>query len=445
MAANGKLALVGGTLIDGNGGVPLKDAVVIVDGNRIAAIGGPGTAIPPGADTIRCDGKTVLPGLIDAHVHVTSSSGGQASPKTEYSAETRAAKLKSWLLFGVTTIFDMGSNAVFDQLKSGLNSGKVVGPRMFGCKFAITSPGGHPTGLGRELRIADRDDNLFEVGTPDEAREAVRKVAAGKPDAMKIHHTRSQFPGTSCLDCNLEKHDPETLRALVDEGHKQGLKVFCHIAWPSEALEAIEAGVDCLAHTITHAETGTRPVLELMVKKGVPMHTTLTRIEAYFTFHRDPFLVDKLRGKVPDAVLDSLWLPNSLSRVRNDSEEVVGDARRLSDIARANTRRAHKMGVGIVCGTDSGGPGGLHGACVPRELEIINECGLTPLQAISAATKDAAVCIGQGESLGTVDKGKLADIIVVAGDPLRDISDMRKIDLVVRDGVVFGPGQLTLN
>jgi imidazolonepropionase-like amidohydrolase len=445
MAANGQLALVGGTLIDGNGGVPLKDAVVIVQGNRIAAVGGPGTAVPPGAETIRCDGKTVLPGLIDSHVHVTSSSGGQASPQTEYSPQTRAAKMKSWLLFGVTTIFEMGSNPHFDALRDDLNAGRVTGPRLFGVKYAITSPGGHPTGLGRELRLADRDVNLFEVASPEEARAAVRKAAAGKPDGLKIHHTRSQFPGTSCLDCNLEKHGLDTLAALVDEGHNQGLRVFCHIAWPSEAKEAIEAGVDCLAHTVTHAETGTRPIFDLMIERGVAMQTTLTRIEAYFTFHRDPFLRDKLRGKVPDAILESLGLPNSVARARNESEEVEGDARRIFDIARANTRRAHKLGVGIVCGTDSGGPGGLHGAVVPREMEIINECGLTPLQTITAATRDAARCIGKGDELGAVEKGKLADIIVVADDPLRDISNIRKIDLVVRDGVVFGPSQLTLS
>jgi len=444
-SGNGRVALVGGTLIDGNGGVPLRDAVVVIDGNRIAAVGGPGTEIPKDAETIRCDGKTVLPGLIDAHVHVTSSSGGQASPQTEYSPATRAAKMKSWLLFGVTTIFDMGSNAVFDQLKADLESGKVVGPRMFGVKYAITSPGGHPTGLGRELRLADRDTNLFQVATAEEARTAVKKAAEGKPDGLKIHHTRSQFPGISCLDCDLEKHDGETLRALVDEGHKQGLKVFCHIAWPSEAREAIEAGVDCLAHTITHAETGTRPVFELMAARGVGMHTTMTRIEAYFVFKRDPFLREKLRGKVPDAVLDSLGMPNSISRMRNESDEVEGDARRIMEIARANTKRAHKMGVNIFCGTDSGGPGGLHGAVVPREIEIINECGLTPMQSIQAATRDAAACIGQSANLGTVEKGKLADVIVVAGNPLRDISDLRKIDLVVRDGVVFGSSQLTLN
>jgi imidazolonepropionase-like amidohydrolase len=442
--SRGRLALVGGRLIDGNGGMPVRDAVVVIDGNRIAAAGPPGIEIPNDAETIRCDGKTILPGLIDSHVHVPSSSGGQASPRTEYSPETRAAKLKSWLGFGVTTIMDMGSNAAFDQLRSDLDTGKLVGPRLFGVKYAITSPGGHPLGLARELRIADHDDGLFVVANADEARAAVRKAAAGKPDGLKIHHTRSQFPGTSCLDCDLEKHAPDTLRALIDEGHKQGLRVFAHIAWPSEAREVIEAGADTLAHTITHAETGTRPVWELMAERGVPMETTLTRIEAYFVFKIDPFLREKLRGKVPDAILDSLGMPESISRRRNDSEEVEGDARRILEIAMANTKRAHKLGVKIVLGTDSGGPGGLHGAVVPREMELIHECGLTPMQTITAATKSAAEVIGQGAALGTVEKGKLADIVVVAGDPLRDISDMRKIDLVIRDGVVFDRNRLAL-
>jgi len=439
------VALVGGQLLDGNGGAPLKDAVLVISGNRIAAVGGPGTEIPKGAEVIRTEGKSILPGLIDSHVHVTSSSGGQASPQTEYSPETRAAKMKSWLLFGVTSIMDMGSNAVFDQLQASLLAGKVVGPRLFGVKYAITSPGGHPIGLGKELRLADRDSNLFQVDTPDEARDAVRTAAAGKPDGLKIHHTRSQFPGTSCLDCDLEKHRPDVLNALIDEGHKQGLRIFAHIAWPSEAREVIGAGADVLAHTITHAETGTRPVFEMMAERGIGMETTMTRIESYFVFKVDPFLREKLRGKVPDAVLDSLGMPNSVARRRNESDEVEGDARRILDIAMANTKRAHKMGVKVVLGTDSGGPGGLHGAVVPREMELINECGLTPMQTISAATRDAAETIGQGANLGTLERGKLADAIVVNGDPLRDISDIRKIDLVIKNGVVFGPSQLTLN
>ena len=112
---------------------------------------------------------------------------------------------------------------------------------------------------------------------------------------------------------------------------------------------------------------------------------------------------------MPDAILDSLGLPNSVARVRNDSEEVEGDARRIFDIARANTRRAHKMGVGIVCGTDSGGPGGLHGAGVPREIEIINECGLTPMQSIQAAEKLHGLVPASFETYQIVDPG---DIVI---------------------------------
>jgi imidazolonepropionase-like amidohydrolase len=161
-------------------------------------------------------------------------------------------------------------------------------------------------------------------------------------------------------------------------------------------------------------------------------------------FKVDPFLRDKLRGKVPDAILDSLGMAESVSRRRNDSDEVEGDARRILEIAMANTKRGHKLGVKIVMGTDSGGPGQLHGACVPREMELIHECGLTPMETITAATRSAAEVIGQSANLGTVEKGKLADIIVLAGDPLRDISNVRKVDLVIRDGVMFDHSRLAL-
>ena len=439
--ARGATALVGGTLIDGNGGAPLRDAVVVAADGRFAAVGGPCTEIPRDAERIDCTGKFVLPGLIDAHVHVTSSSGGQAS-KAEYAPETRAAKMRSWLGFGVTTIFDMGSNPHFDALKADLESGKVLGPRMYGVKYAITSPGGHPTGLGRELRLADRDTNLFEVATPEEARAAVREAAAGQPDGLKIHHTRSQFPGTSCLDCDLEKHAPDTLRALVDEGHKQGLRVFAHIAWPSECREVVEAGVDALAHTITHAETGAQPVIDLMAERGLFMHTTLTRIEAYFVLKLDPFLVDKLRGKVPDAVLDSLALPNSVARFRNESDAIEGDARRIFQVATANLRRAHKAGMRIVLGTDSGGPGGLHGAVVPREMELMHAAGMTPMQVIEAATREAAACIGRAKELGTIEPGKRADAVVLDADPLRDLANMRRVALTMKDGRAMTAAEL---
>ena len=443
---DGAYALTGGTLIDGTGAPPVANAALLVEGNKIAYAGpaAPG-AVPAGAREVRFDGKTVLPGLIDSHLHITASSGGQAGP-AEYTPEARAARLRSFLKFGVTSVMDMGANAFLDQVKSDLASGALLGPRLWGVKFGITAPGSHPIGLGRELRLADRrgESQIMEVDTPEAGRAAVRRAASEKPDALKIYHTRTEFPGTSCFDCNLEKMKPDVLKAVVDEAHVQGLRVFCHIAWPSEAREAVEAGVDGLAHTITHAESRAQEVFDLMAEKGVLLQTTLTRMEGYFAFHLDPFLRERLRGLVPDAVLDSLALPNSIARRRNDDPAIVADARRILEIAMANVGRAHRAGVTIALGTDSGAPGHIHGAAVPREMELLHQCGLTPMQAIEAATKNAARSIGVADSLGTLEAGKLADAIVIDGDPLRDVAKIRKLALVIKDGAVLDPKGIDL-
>jgi imidazolonepropionase-like amidohydrolase len=182
-----------------------------------------------------------------------------------------------------------------------------------------------------------------------------------------------------------------------------------------------------------------------MAERGVAMHSTMTRVEAYFGLKVQPFLRELLRGKVPQVVLESFSLQQSVIRARHLGPGVSEDARRILEITRANVRRANKAGVTIAMGTDSGGAGGLHGACVPREMELLNEAGLTPMEVIVAATKNAAELIGQGGSLGTLEAGKLADAIVLEGDPLRDISNVRRIHRVIKDGVVYDPGEIDPN
>jgi imidazolonepropionase-like amidohydrolase len=185
--------------------------------------------------------------------------------------------------------------------------------------------------------------------------------------------------------------------------------------------------------------------LELMAERGVWMHSTIVRVENYFALRVEPFLREKLRGKVADAILDSLAMDNSVARARHEGDGISADARRIFDVTMANIRRARKAGVTIVLGTDSGGVAGLHGVGVPRELELLNEAGLTAMEAIVAATKTAAEAIGQGDQLGTVERGKFADMIVIDGDPLRDISNVRKLALVMKDGVVFDPAEMTVH
>ena len=440
------IALCGGRLIDGNGGPPLHDSIVLLEGNRVKTVGPKASvAIPPDSQLVDCVGKTVLPGLIDSHVHVGTSGGGLADPD-EFKPATLAANLKSFLAFGVTSIMDMGGNPHLGKLAADLSSGLLLGPRLFGARYGITAPGSHPMGLLRELRALDKIGSHFaEVDTPEAARALVRKVAAEKPAGLKIYHSRTEFPGTMCLDCNREKLKPDVLAALVDEGHAQGLRVFAHIAWPSEAREVIEAGVDVLSHPITHAESGVEPVLAIMAERGARIQSTLTRIEAYFGLKAQPLLRDLLRGKVSDTVLNSYSLQNSVIRARHLTPGVTEDARRILEISMSNLRRANRMGVEIVMGTDSGGPGGLHGAGVPREMELLNDCGLTPMQVIVAATSGAARVIGQIEQLGSLEAGKLADVIVVDGDPLRDINQIKRLVIVIKDGNLIDPNALAIN
>ncbi|MDB5551363.1 MAG: amidohydrolase [Rhizobium sp.] len=445
MQKNNRLVLLGGTLIDGNGGLPVPNSTVIVKDNKIEWIGSAGQSdLPEDAHVVRLNGASILPGLIDSHVHLGTSGGGLADPE-EFKPATLRANLKTFLSFGVTTIMDMAAQPILSEIQKDIDSGEALGPRLFGVRYGITAPDSHPMGLMRELGATGKIGSHFiEVDSVAEARAAVRRAAAEKPDGLKIYHSRTEFPGTMCLDCNRDKLKPDVLAALIDEGKLQGLKIFAHIAYPSEAREVILAGADVLTHPVTHAETGFDEVCEMMVARGVAMHTTLTRMEAYFGLKVDPFMREKLIGRVAPAVLRSIGLPKSVTFARHNMSGVTADARRILEITMANIRRATKAGVTIAMGTDSGGPGAVHGAGVPREMELMNESGMTPMQVIVAATRTAAEVIGQTDKIGTLQVGKLADIIIVDGDPIRNISDIRKVRLVVKNGRVLEAHELVI-
>lgn len=445
MSADNILVLLGGSMIDGKGGLPVRDAVIVVKDNTIVAVGGAGDVeVPANARVVHLNGKTVMPGIVDCHVHIGTSGGGLTDPE-EFRPTTLAANLQTFLSFGVTSIMDMAAQPNLDRIKSDIDSGAILGPRLYGVKYGITAPNSHPMGLVREFGAAKAiGANFIEVDSVEEARDAVRKVAAENPSGLKIYHSRTEFPGTMCLDCNCDKLKPEVLETLVREGHAHGLKVYAHIAYPSEAREVLEAGVDVLAHPVTHAETTVEEISQMMAERGTVMHTTLTRIEAYFGLRVEPFQQDKLAGRVSPVVLRSIWMRNSKAFLRHNKSGVTEDARRILDITMANVRRANKAGVTIAMGTDSGGPGAIHGAGVPREMELMNDAGMTPMQVIVAATKNAADVIGEGLRLGTIERGKFADILVIDGDPLRDISDIRKVALVIKDGQILDSTLLNL-
>lgn len=444
--AQDAIAIVGGTLIDGRGGPPVADAAVVIRGNKIIAAGpADRTSVPDGARIVRADGRTVLPGLIDAHMHIGGSGGGSADPR-EFTPTAGANNFKSYLKFGVTTVFDIAGNPFIDQQKAALASGAMTGPRLFGVKYGITMPGSHPMGLLEEYRLTKLLGPVYPlVTTVDEAKAVIAKVAADKTDGVKIFHSRSEFPGTSRYDADRSKLPPAVLKALVDESKKHGLRVYAHIAFPSEAKEVVEAGVNTLVHSISMAETGAGPVFEMMAKRGVFYIPTLAQIEAVYGLKANPFMLEQLRGKVWDVILDSIVHERSVARARLAKPGLADDARRNLEVSIANLRRALRAGVKIVAGSDAGNAAVIHGASMPRELELMHHAGMSPMQVITAATKTAAEAIGQGDTIGTIEAGKLADLVVIAGDPLRDISSIRNVDLVIKDGMVIDPTKIAFD
>ena len=434
------LALTGARIIDGNGGPPLEDAVVIVQGQKISAIG-PASLIPANARVMDLAGKTLLPGLIDAHIHIGGSGGGSADPR-EFTPAAVENSLLSYLKFGVTTIYDMAAHPSLNSMKTALETGELTGPRLYGNGFGITAPGSHPIRLITELGLLDYlGPFYFQVDSVADAEEAVRRISAEQVDGVKLFHSRVEA-GTTRFDADMDKLKPEILHTLIEQAHARRLKVYAHTSFPSEAREFVEAGGDVVVHSIHMAETGARDVFELMAERDVAYIPTLAVFEGGYTAKPGSFASPHLHDKVWDVLLASITTPGSVVLASRTVPGLLNDRERSLEISMANLGRALQAGVRIAMGSDAGNAGMLHGATVLRELQLMNEAGMTPMQVIVAATRNGAEVIGRGEELGTLEAGKLADIIVVNGDPLQDLSALGNVELVVKNGKIINPGEL---
>ena len=282
------LALTGARIIDGNGGPPLEDAVVVVQGQKITAIG-PSSVIPANARVIDLTGKILLPGLIDAHIHIGGSGGGSAD-RREFTPTAVENSLLSYLKFGVTSIYDMAAHPSLNAMKSALDKGELVGPRLYGNGFGITAPGSHPIRLITELGLLDYlGPFYFQVDSVAEAREAVAKISAEQVDGLKIFHSRVEA-GTTRFGADMDKLRPDILHTLIEEAHAHKLKVYAHTSFPSEAKEFVAAGGDVVVHSIHMAETGANEVFELMAARDVAYIPTLAVFEGDYSLEPDLFL-----------------------------------------------------------------------------------------------------------------------------------------------------------
>jgi len=402
------LALTKVRLIDGTGHDPIDNTAIIIDGKRIKNVGLV-TNYPENTNAIDLRGLTVMPGLIDCHLHLgglTVDQPGKAIGKIslkdmasfffDYS-RNYAHRRRLAIENGVTTIRSAGDHYPhIIRLRDKIASGKLSGPRIFAPGPTITAPGGHPAGTiykGNRYIIENAVRQIADVNT---AREEVRKLVEGGVDCIKAIYSDINPMDTTQ---KVPKLSLDVLEALADETHRHNLRLMVHTGTPQESMDAVKAGADSIEHGILPGANSFDfgdDLIKMMLDKGTYFVPTLAIAWANKNAHPDLFACLKRTFK-----------------------------------------KLHDAGVNIAAGTDSGTPGAVIGKGLHKELELMVEAGVSHMEAIIAATRNAADNIAKVSELGTVEPGKLADVIGVSGDPLEDISNTREIKLVMKDGEIL--------
>ena len=402
----------GATLIDGSGKTPLRNAALVIDGATIVQVG-PTAAVktPTGARVVDVKGRTIIPGLINAHGHAGLVAQGKNSADA-YTRENVQANLAQFEQYGVTAVLTLGLNRdLVYQMRDEQRRGGLGGASLFTAGRGIGVPDGAPP-------VPVAADQVYRPKSAEEAAADVRETAAHHPDFLKlwVDDVYGKFP----------KMQPVVFKAAIDEAHKNGIKVASHVFYLADAKALIEGGVDALAHSIRDLPVDAEAI-ELMKKRGTFYVATFTVDESAFRFADEPALLD-------DPFLAGALSPESLQQFRGEEyrKKVSADPnlpriRAALDTGMGNLKALHAAGVRIAFGTDSGAnPARIPGWAEHRELELMVKAGLSPMEVIVAATRGSAAMLG-AKDRGTLAKGKRADFIVLAADPLADIRNTRQL------------------
>ena len=425
-APNRIKALVGGTLIDGFGGRPLRNSVILIDGERITAVGAQGAlAIPAGAEVISTEGMSVLPGLWDMHVHLMLNGHSDYAhwDKTYPNAlgpVIMPAGAKQLLLAGVTSARDLGAPLDASiEVRNRINKGELAGATMYMSGPFIQ----HAPYPGTEL---------FRWGVTgvDDARAKVRKLADGGVDVIKL--------------IDQDQMTLDEVKAVVDEAHRRNLPVVAHSHRPEEIRRGIIAGVDNFEHTgLAAAPEYPDDIITAIRERSAnmamgPLFWTPT-IEGLFNYE---YIRDN-----PEHIDDTAWHEGLPKDIVDDIKRSLANPERLDYFRATPSRRPtlgrkfnqlREAGVTLLVGTDSGIPMKFHSGSTWRELDAwVNLLGVDAMTTIRAATFWPAVAMRKEREVGTISPGKYADIIAVRGDVLRYINLLQRVDIVVKRGTRY--------
>ncbi|MGA8026609.1 MAG: amidohydrolase family protein [Bryobacteraceae bacterium] len=421
--SSGSILLQDVRLIDGTGAAPKDHASILIENGRISQVfTGTNVALrDPNAQVLKLSGKTVIPGLINAHGHLGLTQGTSVSA-AEYTPENITRQLAQYERYGVTTVMSLGMNKdLLYQLRSEQEKGDLGGPTILTADRGIGTPGGVPA-------VQVGPDQIYRPATPEEARADVREMAQRAPNLIKVW-----------VDDNLHKlpdPKPAVYAAAIDEAHKQHLRVAAHVFYLADAKRLLQDGVDILAHSIRDQEIDPETV-SLIKSKKVYYIPTLQLEESFFVYGGHSAWMDTpfFKNAMDPELAEILGSASYKQGVQRDKTTPIHKA--ALQTAMMNIARLRDAGAGdlIAFGTDSGAnPFRIHGFAEHRELQLMVQSGMTPLEAIHAATAVNAQMLHMSEKTGSIEVTKQADLIVLDGDPSLDIANTEKINMVFYKG-----------
>ena len=461
-------AITGATLIDGTGGAPMADAVIVVTGDRITAVGPrASTPVPPGATVIDAAGKYVMPGMVDTNVHLSLYGGVNDRYETLVRYNTRQPEIvlegaQLQLKHGVTTVRDSyGMLLPLVATRDRIDRGEAVGARILAAGNIVGWGGPYSISFalireaGLTLFQEQMNDQITQGAgedlvdmTPDELRTAINAYLDKRPDFVKFggsaHFARPAFIGFS----------PEAQRVKLEEAHKRGKKAETHSTTPDSLRLSVEAGIDGIQHPEL---LGPRELPDALVRQIVDKRIFCSMLvntitgEAWKKHLKDREAAEK---RIADDAAKAKT--NGTARAKTSAEQRK-DAADTGDEMMMRRRNAQKLiaaGAVVTVGTDNYWAAAAelsrapkvetqdHGIGTVLGIEGLVELGMTPMQAIVAATKNGAFAAGRDKDLGTLERGKLADLLVLDGNPVADITNIRKIRVLMAAGRVVDRDKL---
>lgn len=395
MAGEGTLAFVGARIIDGTAAEPLEDGVLVISNGRIRAVGPRSdVTIPEGAEVIDVSGKTIMPGLVNAHAHVGGTLGLEGG---HYNTENLLRQLGLYARYGVTTINSLGGDGEEGfALRNSQNNKDLNRARLLVAGSVVS--GDSEQAIRAEVnRNADMGANYIKVRV-DDSLGATQKMPRDLFDA------------------------------LLDQAHIRRLPLAVHLFYLNDAKYILSKGADMVAHSIRDLPVD-QEFIDLIKQKNKCYVPTVTREISTFIYESEPeFFSDPYFLKEVDpAVIEELRSPERQARMQNSRS--AQDYKKGLDVAMANIGALYKGGVKIAMGTDTGLPGRFQGYFEHLEMHMMVEAGMSPMDAIRASTGIAADCINQGD-VGTLEPGKWGDLIVMAANPAEDIKNTKSIESV---------------